>query len=109
MSAERWRYPEELLTGLAEFGLAPTPHTPPRLVREQLSDLYRHEIRRLRARLLAGDVPKADYAGHVVALRKKYWPLSFTPEQLEKICTDTRNDGNERELRERREREDPEG
>lgn len=83
----QWTYPPELFAALAGFGLAPGADTPPRLVREQLSDLYRHEIRRLRARLLAGEFPKAEYSGHVVALRKKYWPLSFTPEQLEKICS----------------------
>ena len=88
-----WRYPAELLEALERFGLAPSPHTPPRLVRDQLSDLYRFEIRRLRARLLAGEFPKADYSGHVIALRKQYWPLSATPEQWEGICS--HNDSND--------------
>ena len=80
-----WEYSAELLEALGRFGLAPGPETPPRLVRDQLSDLYRWEIRRLRARLLAGEFPKKDYVGHVIALRKKYWPLSFTPEQWESV------------------------
>lgn len=81
-----WTYPAELRDALLTFGLAPLAESPPRLVRDQLSDLYRHEIRRLRDRLLAKEFPKADYVGHVIALRKKYWPLALTPEQWEKIC-----------------------
>lgn len=81
-----WTYPPELLDAILRFGLAPTPATPPRFVRDQLSDLYRYEIRRLRGRLLAGEFPRADYIGHVIALRKKYWPLSLTPEQWEEVC-----------------------
>ena len=80
-----WEYSAELLEALGRFGLAPGSDTPPRLVRDQLSDLYRWEIRRLRARLLSGEFPKKDYVGHVIALRKKYWPLSFTPEQWETV------------------------
>ena len=70
MSQTVWAYPVELLEALARFGLAPRFETPPRFVRDQLSDLYRYEIRRLRGRLLAGEFPKADYIGHVIALRK---------------------------------------
>ena len=80
-----WAYSAELLEALGRFGLAPGPETPPRLVRDQLNDLYRWEIRRLRERLLAGEFPKEDYVGHVIALRKKYWPLSFTPGQWETV------------------------
>ena len=82
----RWRYPEELLEALARFGLVPTAETPPTLVRDQLSDLYRYEIRRLRGRLLAGEFPKGDYIGLVIQIRKQYWPLSATPAQWERIC-----------------------
>jgi hypothetical protein len=75
----RWAYSAELLEALARFGLAPGPETPPRLVRDQLNE----------ERLLAGEFPKADYVGHVVALRKKYWPLSFTPGQWESVLVGT--------------------
>ena len=81
-----WTYPVELRDALLGFGLAPQPDTPPASVREHLSDLYRYEIRALRERLMAGEFPKHEYSDRVVALRKKYWPLSFTPEQWEKIC-----------------------
>lgn len=86
MSDERWEYPTELLDALPSFGLRPTPATHPRFTRDALSDLYRYEIRRLRDRLLAGDVQRADYQGLVIALRKKYWPLTLTPEMWERIC-----------------------
>ena len=86
MSTSQWTYPPELLVALAGFGLQPGAATPPRVVRDHLSDLYRYEIRRLRGRLLAGEVQKPDYVGLVIALRKKYWPLSITPEGWESIC-----------------------
>jgi hypothetical protein len=85
MSVTIWTYPPEILDALGGFGLAPRPHTPPRLARDQLSDLYRHEIRTLRRRLLAGEFPKTEYVGHVVALRRRYWPLALTPEQWERV------------------------
>jgi len=84
-----WTYPPDLTEALLAFGVAPHPDTPPRLVRDQLNDLYRWEIRRLRDRLLAGEFPKADYVGHVITLRKKYWPLSFTPEQWETVLVNS--------------------
>jgi hypothetical protein len=87
MSPQSWTYPVELTDALLRFGLAPRPDTPPRLVRDHLSLLYRYEIRRLRGELLAGAFPKKDYIGHVITLRKKYWPLALTPEGWEKICT----------------------
>ena len=61
---------------LAGHGLRPGPETPGALVRDALSDLYRFEIRRLKGRLLAGEIPKERYSDHVIALRKRYWLLS---------------------------------
>lgn len=65
-----------MLDALAGLGLAPRDDTPPELLREQLNDLYRYELRRLRSWLHAGKVQKADYIPHVLELRKKYWMLS---------------------------------
>jgi hypothetical protein len=90
MTDTLWTYPADLIEALARFGLAPLASTPPRFVRDQLSDLYRFEIRRLCGRLLAGDFPKVEYVDRVIALRKRYWPLSLTPDQWEAICL--RND-----------------
>ena len=76
-----YEYAPEALEVLAGHGLLPGPDTPPAVVRDALSDLYRYEIRRLRRRLLAGDFPKADYLNHVVGLRKQYWLLSIPVER----------------------------
>lgn len=65
-----------MLDALAGLGLAPRDDTPPELLREHLNDLYRFELRRLRDNLRGGRVAKADYIGHVLDLRKKYWMLS---------------------------------
>lgn len=87
MTEGLWTYPPELLEALPRFGLRPRATTHPRLTRDALSDLYRYEIRKLRDRLRAGEVEKADYQGLVISLRKKYWPLTLTPEAWEKICS----------------------
>jgi hypothetical protein len=73
----RYEYAPEALEVLAGHGLRPGPDTPPALVREALSDLYRYEIRRLKRRLLAGEIPKERYSDHVIELRKQYWLLSI--------------------------------
>ena len=73
----RYEYAPEALEVLAGHGLRPGPDTPPALVREALSDLYRYEIRRLKRRLLAGEIPKERYSDHVIELRRQYWLLSI--------------------------------
>jgi len=87
MTQETWNYPPELVEALQSFGLKPTARTPPLLVRDALNDLYRYEIRRLRQRLLDGEVAKGDYIGEVIVLRKRYWPLSLQPGHWETIVT----------------------
>jgi hypothetical protein len=82
---EQWEYPEEFLEVLPTFGLKPTAGTPPLVVRDALNDLYRYEIRRLRECRLAGTIAKVDYVPAVIALRKKYWPLSLQPSHWEQI------------------------
>ena len=74
-------YEPAVLEGLSLHGLSPLPRTSPEFLREAVSDLYRYEIRALRAALLAGRVQKAQYVDHVLGLRKKYWLLSV-PLQL---------------------------
>jgi len=71
-----YEYAPEALEVLAGHGLQPGPGTPPALVREALSDLYRYEIRRLRRRLLAAEIAREAYSDHVIGLRKQYWLLS---------------------------------
>ena len=74
-------YHTRVLDELARHGLKPLPSTPPDRLRDAVRDLYKYEIRRLRAELLAKRIRKQDYAGHVVQLRKRYWLLSI-PTQL---------------------------
>ena len=71
-----YRYYDWIVDALAGHGLAPQDETPPWFLRDAVSDLYRYEIRRLRQSLLAGRIPKSDYAAHVIALRKRYLILS---------------------------------
>jgi hypothetical protein len=72
-----YTYRDEVLDGLASHGLVPRPDTSPDQLRDAVRDLYRYEIRALRDRLIAGEFPKHDYAGRVVALRRRYWLLSM--------------------------------
>ena len=66
-----------MLESLAQHGAHPKGDTPPELLREFLNDLYRYELRRLRAALLAGAFPKPEYYGRVVELRRRYPLLSI--------------------------------
>jgi hypothetical protein len=86
MTTSVWNYPEELLAAVSAFGLAPGHATPPAVVRDALNDLYRYELRRMRDRLRAGDIAKPDYLDLVIALRKKYWPLTLTLDAWERLC-----------------------
>ena len=71
-----YAYRPEVLARLADHGFKPLPSTTPGRLRDALRDLYKYEIKVLRAALLDGRIPKADYVNHVVALRKRYWLLS---------------------------------
>lgn len=76
-----YAYRRGVLDQLARHGVRPKRTTPPELVHEFVSDLYRYELRLLRARLLRGDFPKAEYFGRVVVLRDRYSLLSLKPSQ----------------------------
>ena len=70
-------YPEKILAQLEIHGVRPVPGTRPELLHEFVSDLYRFELRRLRRRQVAGDLPRDQYVPHVVELRKKYILISI--------------------------------
>jgi len=80
--APTFRYRADVLEQLLVHGVRPAPHTRPELVREFVRDLYRHEIRELRAQLRRRAFPKAEYAGRVGQLRDRYPVLSLLPPQL---------------------------
>ena len=75
-----YQYHAKVLNELARHGLRPLRTTSPDRLRDAVLDLYKYEIRRLRAELLAGRIQKRDYAAHVVELRKRYWLLSVPVE-----------------------------
>lgn len=75
----------EILEALAAHGLRPNPGTPSVLLREQINDLYRIEIRKLRDRCRAGEFPMTELAPRVVELRKRYVLLSIP---IERWATD---------------------
>lgn len=76
-----YKYRPDVLAQLARHGVHPTPATPPHLVYDFISDLYRYELRRLRDRLVRGAISKAGYYDRVVELRLKYPLVSLKPEQ----------------------------
>jgi hypothetical protein len=71
------RYKKEVIDELARHGLRPGPETPPERLREQINDLYRIEIRKLRDRCRAGEFSTRELPAHVVELRKRYVLLSI--------------------------------
>ena len=75
-----YTYRPRVLEELARHGLRPLPETDPQQLRDAVRDLYKYEIKRLRAELLAGKFPKNEYADRVVALRQRYSLLSFPVE-----------------------------
>ena len=76
-----FNYRADILEALSQHGAQPTERTPPALVHEFVSDLYRFEIRRLRSQLLQKAFPKREYAGRVVQLRMRYRIISLRPEE----------------------------
>ena len=71
------RYKPEVLDELARHGLRPRDATTPERLREQINDLYRYEIRKLRNRCRAGEFPTRELPARVVELRKRYILLSI--------------------------------
>ena len=82
-------YHPKVFEELGRFGLRPTSATPPALAKELVNDLYRHELRTLRARLVAREIPRQGYSDRVVELRKKYFLLSIRVELWAKVKSDT--------------------
>jgi hypothetical protein len=76
-----YRYRPAVLEQLWHHGVHPTSATPPQLVHEFVSDLYRYELRRLRDRLRRGEIPKAGYYDRVIQLRLAYPLVSLKAEQ----------------------------
>ena len=85
----KYSYHSKVFEALGRFGLRPTPTTPPALAKEFVNDLYRHELRTLRARLVTRDIPSQGYSDRVVELRKKYFLLSIRVELWATVKSDS--------------------
>ena len=72
-----FRYKADILEELQRYGITPSESTDPQDIRDVLNDLYRRDIRALKARLLEKEFPQTEYADRVRALRKNYFLLSI--------------------------------
>ena len=70
-------YKVDVLEELARHGLRPRPDTTPARLREQINDLYRVEIRKLRDQCRAGEFSTRELSERVRELRKRYVLLSI--------------------------------
>ena len=77
-----FKYHDHVLRELERHGVRPTSRTPPELVRDYVRDLYKYEIRVLRARLLRNEFPRIEYSSRVDALRRQYPVLALVPRQF---------------------------
>jgi hypothetical protein len=75
-----YHYRPDVIAWLWRHGVHPVESTPPALVHEFVSDLYRFELRRLRDHLKQGRIPNAGYYDRVVALRRAYPLISLPPD-----------------------------
>lgn len=77
----RYHYRQEVLNELWRHGVQPRETTPPELVRGYVNDLYRYELRKLRDRLLVGEIPRAAYYDVVQRTRNRYRVLALKAPQ----------------------------
>jgi hypothetical protein len=70
----------EVVEELRRHGIDVGPSDTPDTLRAQLNDRYRIEIRALRDRCRAGEIPVRELPVHVVALRREY-PLLSVPRE----------------------------
>ena len=71
-----YHYRSAVIEALSAHGVKPNLTTPPELVHEFVSDLYRFELRKLRYRQVHGEIPKHEYSQYVIELRKQYLLIS---------------------------------
>jgi hypothetical protein len=77
----KFKYRQAVLDELTGHGILPDSDTEVEFVRDYINALYLYEIRKLRSRMLAGEIPKKEYAGQVLVLRKRY-PILSIPVQF---------------------------
>jgi hypothetical protein len=72
------RLAETARAALLGHGITPGPLETPAELRVRLNERYLEEVRALRERQRSGEIPLADYARHVDALRRRF-PLLGVP------------------------------
>jgi len=77
-----FHYRADVIELLWRHGVHPTANTRPELVRDFVRDLYKYEIRCLRARMLSLEFPRNQYADRVDNLRRRYPVLALLPRQF---------------------------
>ena len=92
--AMTFEYQPEILDQLLLHGVRPRRGTRPALIFRFLGDLYRYELRRLKALRAARAFPPAEYGGRVIEVRGryplvsvpvKYWTVPGTPPDPEDV------------------------
>jgi hypothetical protein len=72
------RLQPQVLAELGRHGVVPADSDTPESLRERLNERYLADVRQLRDRQTAGEIPLKAYAGHVHALKESY-PLLGLP------------------------------
>ena len=67
-----------VVQGLARHGLTPGPEDTAEALRDRLNDAYLEDVRRLKQRQKAGEIPIREYARHAQELKESY-PLLALP------------------------------
>ncbi len=75
------RFRPHVLSALASHGIAPDPGDTVEALRGRLKGRYLDDVRRLKERRVAGQIPPREYAAHVQMLRERY-PLLGLPISL---------------------------
>ena len=70
-----------MLAECRRYGVFPTEHTPPELVRGFISELYKVELRKLRDRYVRREFPKLEFHKRVIEIRDKYPVLALHARQ----------------------------
>lgn len=66
-----------VLEALAGFGIVPAPGDTLEGLRERLNDRYLEEVRALKKRQQAGEIPLREYAARVQSLKDRYGLLGL--------------------------------
>jgi hypothetical protein len=66
-----------VVEALASLGVVAGPDDSSARLRERLNERYLEDVRALRQRQQAGDIPLRDYARHVQALKERYAVLGL--------------------------------